>query len=251
MKESKRRGETLRHAWWMCRSMFCALPCPRQIWDEDARPLLPLFLPAVGLEMGGLWALLALILRALSCPAAPRAILLAACPFLLTGFLHLDGFMDVADAIGSWRPPERRREILKDPHTGSVAVAGCVLVALGQFAALLGADPSPWLLLLLPGVSRCCSALGVTLLPPMAGSQYEAHPPARQTAFTAGAALAVLIAAGFLLCGARGLCLPAGALCAALCQRGCVRALGGMNGDIAGFSLTLGELCALLVLALL
>ena len=24
------------HAFFMCQSMFCAIPCPCKIWDEDA-----------------------------------------------------------------------------------------------------------------------------------------------------------------------------------------------------------------------
>ena len=43
------------HAFGMCQSMFCAIPSPYQGWDEDARPLMLLFLPLVGLEMG--WVL--------------------------------------------------------------------------------------------------------------------------------------------------------------------------------------------------
>ncbi|MFC0471928.1 adenosylcobinamide-GDP ribazoletransferase [Halalkalibacter kiskunsagensis] len=37
----------------------------------------------------------------------------------LTGGLHLDGWMDVADAVGSNASLERKWEIMKDPHVGS------------------------------------------------------------------------------------------------------------------------------------
>ena len=47
------------HAFVMCQSMFCAIPCPIQIWDEDAKDKMLLFLPIVGLEIGAIWVLLA------------------------------------------------------------------------------------------------------------------------------------------------------------------------------------------------
>lgn len=37
----------------------------------------------------------------------------------ITGGLHLDGWMDVADAVGSNVPLEKKWEIMKDPHVGS------------------------------------------------------------------------------------------------------------------------------------
>ena len=46
------------HAFFMCQSMFCAIPCPCRVWDEEARPLMLPMLPLVGLEIGALWAFL-------------------------------------------------------------------------------------------------------------------------------------------------------------------------------------------------
>ncbi|WP_078433952.1 adenosylcobinamide-GDP ribazoletransferase [Metabacillus halosaccharovorans] len=37
----------------------------------------------------------------------------------ITGGLHLDGWMDVADAVGSNAPLEKKWVIMKDPHVGS------------------------------------------------------------------------------------------------------------------------------------
>ena len=40
--------KSLFHAFVMCQSMFCAIPCPVQIWDEQARDKLLWCLPLVG-----------------------------------------------------------------------------------------------------------------------------------------------------------------------------------------------------------
>lgn len=142
-------------AFAMCQSMFCAIPFPGRLWDEKARGKMLLFLPVVGLEIGLVWAALAWAVRFLKLPALVGGLALCACPFLLTGFIHLDGFMDVTDAVKSWRDLEKRRAILKDSHVGSFAVIGLCLLMLSQFAffsaASEGADFR--ILLFIPAVS--------------------------------------------------------------------------------------------------
>ena len=154
----------------MCQSMFCAIPFPGNLWDEKARGQMLLFLPVVGLEIGGIWAVLAWLVRLLRLPSLVSGLILCACPFVLTGFLHLDGFMDVTDAVKSCRDLEKRRAILKDSHVGSFAVIGLCLLMLTQFALLASVpETADWrILILIPAVSRCCSALAVKGLPPMA-----------------------------------------------------------------------------------
>ena len=123
-----------------------------------------LFLPIVGLEIGIIWAGLAWLCRWLAVPKLMSALVLSAWPWIGTGFLHLDGYMDVTDAVKSYRSLERRREILKDSHVGSFAVIGIVLLILAQFAAFASVPEGCDLriLILVPAVSRCCSALAVT-----------------------------------------------------------------------------------------
>lgn len=245
--------KTLLHAFAMCQSMFCALPCPWKLWDEKARGKMLLFLPLVGLELGFLWAGLAWLCGKLCLPPLVRALLLSACPYAVTGFLHLDGFLDVTDAVKSCRDLPRRREILKDSHVGAFAVIGCVLLLLSQFVLFASAPDAAnfWILLFLPVVSRCCSALAVTALPPMSTSQYAALKKPLSHIWVFSLLLLAALAGSFLLCGKYGFasvgCLVGYGL--ALCRG--YRSLGGMNGDISGYALTVGELCAVAVYALL
>ena len=63
--------------------------------------------------------------------------------------------------------------------------------------------------------------------------------------------LAVFLAAGFLLYGKYGFA-PVGCVAGyALALRRGYKSLDGINGDIAGYALTIGELCAVAVYALL
>ena len=244
--------KTYLHAFAMCQSMFCSIPAP-QVWDEKAKDKMLLFLPLVGLEIGLLWAALAWICQVLNVPPMASALVLGAYPYIVTGFLHLDGFMDVTDAVKSWRDLARRREILKDSHVGSFAVIGIVLLVVAQFAlfATVPADADFLILLFIPAVSRCGSALAVTGLKPMSTSQYADQKKPKSHIVVLSVMLGVFLAAGFLLCGKYGFVLVGGLAGYGLALRRGYKSLDGMNGDIAGYALTISELCAVAVYALL
>lgn len=242
-------------AFFMAWGMFLSIPCPCKIWDEKARPWQLVYLPVAGLLVGALWALAAYALGSFDRLPALRAAVLAALPFLLTGFLHLDGFMDCCDAILSRRDLPTRQKILKDSHVGSFAVVCTIFLMLAAFAAFWDFDAKEgWQgLLLLPVFSRFASSFCVFACCPMQTSQYasgfEAAQHKRQ--LTALAVLNVLAAAAglLLLKSAWFTVLAIGAeLFALLVCRAARKNLGGMSGDISGFSMTLGELAGLLLL---
>lgn len=241
------------HAFFMCQSMFCAIPCPCRVWDEEARPLMLPMLPLVGLEIGALWALFGWLTQLLGLPVLIRGLVLALWPYLATGFLHLDGFMDVTDAVKSCRDLARRREILKDSHVGSFAVIGLCMLMLSQFAvfASISNDKNCLILLFLPAVSRCGSALAVTALPSMSTSQYAAQKKPTSHLVVLTGMLCLFVALGFVLCGLSGLALIGCMAGYGLALRRGYRSLAGMNGDIAGYALTISELCGAAVFALL
>ena len=55
---------------------------------------------------------------------------------LLTGGLHLDELADCFDGMFHASNPERRLQIMKDPHMGAFGVIGLILVLLIKFSAL-------------------------------------------------------------------------------------------------------------------
>ena len=244
--------KTYLHAFAMCQSMFCSIPVP-QVWDEKAKDKMLLFLPIVGLEIGAIWAGIAWLCRLLNLPTMITALVLSAYPYIVTGFLHLDGYMDVTDAVKSWRDLEKRREILKDSHVGSFAVIGIVLLMIAQFAlfASTPADANYLILIFIPAVSRCCSSLAVTGLKSMSTSQYADQKKPRSHMVALIIILCVFLAAGFLLCGKYGFVLAGCLVGYGLALLRAYRSLDGMNGDISGYCLTIGELCAVAVFALL
>lgn len=238
-------------AFSMCQTMFCHIPFPLKKWEESARPYLLLFLPLVGLEIGALWFLVHLLLQWVSVPAPVYGFIMTAIPVLLTGGIHLDGFMDVADAIGSWRDLEKRRAILKDSHVGAVAVIWVAFLILGYFAVFSSMPTGKQLgsLFLIPVVSRCGSSLSVWNLKSMSTSQYAGSTTPGWCKGIVWCLLIGCIAAGFLVFETAA---PAiGAIGYALSLRKSYRLLDGMNGDISGFCICISELCATAALLLL
>ena len=245
--------KTYFHAFAMCQSMFCAIPFPGNIWNEQARDKMLLFLPIVGLEIGGIWALLAWLSNVLNLPVLVKGLLLSVYPYLVTGFIHLDGYMDVTDAVKSYRSLERRREILKDSHVGAFAVIGIVLLLLAQFAFMASAkeNADSRILVFVPAVSRCCSALAVTILKPMNTSQYADQKKPKAHIVALVAMTAIFVTAGFLMCGGYGFVLVGCLVGYGVAVRKAYKSLEGMNGDISGYALSIAELCAIAVYALL
>ena len=238
-------------AFAMTQSMFCAVPLPVQKWEESARSHMMVWLPVIGLEIGLIWFGIFHLLEFLAVPGLIGAAILSVIPFLLTGKIHLDGYLDVVDAVCSWRDAEKRREILKDPHVGSFAVVWCGILMLLQFAAFASMHaPSP-VLVLIPVVSRSLAALAVIRLPPMQTSQYSGgiEYPKRHRAVL-WIVVILSTAAAIALWKTAGIAIPAviAGHCWAL-QRA-YRSLEGMNGDIAGFCITVSELCGAVALSI-
>lgn len=238
---------------------FITLPCPYKRWDSSLKNMMLAFLPSVGIVIGVLWMAL---FRALSeCGISPQLIsfVMIFYIFAVCGFMHLDGFMDCNDAILSRRPLQERQRILKDSTVGAFAVVTLAFLLLGWFAAMSAAIDSIDYedLLILPVASRAVAGLGVLLYKPIGHSQYaeDYKVPGRwkyrlavllQTAAVFG--IAVILGGDWLqllaMTAVIGLC----GFLACLYAR---KQLGGMSGDIAGYTICISELAGIFALAVL
>ena len=233
----------------MAASMFTMLPLPRARWEERLRPLATALLPLIGLGIGLAWWGLAALGRML--PVYLGGALAASAPWLLTGFIHLDGFLDASDALLSWRPQEERRRILKDVHVGAFAVVSLALLALFQFAAAMELK-NMGALVLLPVLSRCGSARCALKMSPLGHSEYVGMDGAERLVRIPDIMAALSMLVLVLLYGWAGFAVGLAALmgyAAAILIS--VRTLGGFSGDLAGYALAVSELCGLLALAIL
>ena len=244
-------------AFFIAAAMYSRLPVPNVRWDEESKEAVLFLFPLLGVIEAGLIYLLAGLLLRVSAGAP-----LSAAPLLFTGGIHFDGFLDTADALGSWKGKEEKLAILKDVHAGSAAVLQGGLMLLAGFAAWLSLLESGNMPERLPQLlpiflmSRALSALSIYLLPNARGAgtvyDFTAARARRKGRLISGFyllfAAAALFGAGTLFTGA---CILAAVLLAAL-YSGARAALsfGGMTGDLAGFLLTNCETAGLIAAAL-
>lgn len=240
-------------AFFMCLGMFSAIPLPWRPWDEELRPHMTACLPGAGLVIGGIWLLAAWAMRALCLPAALAAAFVVIVPWALTGAIHVDGFMDTADAVLSWRPRDERLRIIKDPHTGSFAVIAFGCMCMTAYAAawfIMDAGKGLIPLVLIPAASRACSAFCVCRLKPLSHSEYAAR---RESAgAVSGIIFAALSLAAAAVAGVSALVSVAAVIAGyALTMAYIYRIMDGFSGDLAGCALVVGECCGLIAMAIM
>ena len=234
--------------------MFTRLPVPYHPLLEDSLSLL-LCYPLVGAVAGGLWYGLWLLCFRLGLSILIGGALLCLFPLLITGFMHMDGFMDVMDALLSGRSREKRLVILKDPNTGafSVCAFGCLLLL--QFVACADLYGRGWYgpgLICLPIFSRSVSALCLTCPPMLEGSTLgRAFGSRAGTGAKAWFALWALLSAAGLVWTTGIIWVPITAGAASLLGLlWAMQGLGGSSGDVAGFCLVLAEVAGLIAMSL-
>lgn len=112
------------------------LPIPIQCpWDPKTMKWALRCYPLVGLLIGGVLGALILWLHAYL-PLWFLSLLLLSIWVWFTGGLHLDGWMDVADAVGSNAPLDKKWQIMKDPHVGSFGIIALLFLFLWKIALI-------------------------------------------------------------------------------------------------------------------
>lgn len=244
---------------------FCAIPCPCKLWDEKARKLMLAMFPVIGMVIGLLWYGLYLALSFLSLPLPLFAAIMTAYPFIVSGCIHLDGFMDCNDAILSRRPLEERQRILKDSHVGAFAVIAVILLFMVFFASMWSMGEkenagSFWYLIFVPILARAASAGAVLTKKPLSTSQYQPSFDKKENQGYKWSLIFIwLLAAALMAAGEYRLFGQVYVAVAAVVQlvvslgSGAYarKQLGGMSGDIAGFMLVSSELAAVIWLAVI
>ena len=236
---------------------FSFIPMPQIEWRKEYMRTLLCSLPLVGAVFGACGCLYFWLASQLQLPPTLSAVVLTLLPIALSGGIHMDGFADTTDALSSYAPPEKKRAILKDPHTGAFAVIGVACYLLFYFG-LCAALPLQWKQILLLGLThvlaRTVGALAGVVLP---GSSQEGMLHMFRDALARFSFVilllwaAVTLAAMALLSPLAAILSAAGASCVFFYLRHMsMKQFGGMSGDLAGYCITLTSIFLLLGLVL-
>lgn len=209
------------------------------------------FFPLVGLLLGLVLAGLDAIFTQIW-PAAVSSALLITSLLIITGAMHMEGFLDTCDGLLGGASRERRLEIMRDEHVGAFAMAGGICLVLLKWAALSSLPMSARFpsLVLFPALSRWAMVLAVRAFPyaraeglGMAFHQESTWPKVL---------IAAVIALGssFILAGVGGtMFFVAATLLAWLLGKWMAHLLGGLTGDTYGALNEVTEVIVLIAVA--
>ena len=120
-------------------SMYSRLPVPYGNWDKKEMKYSIGLFPVVGAVIGvmtwlWLWGMRRIVTEGMT--GLPEGVILAVSiliaavlPVLVTGGIHVDGFMDTSDAFHSWADRDKKLQILSDPHIGAFSVISLLILA--------------------------------------------------------------------------------------------------------------------------
>jgi len=241
----------------MSLGMFSIIPVPKDSWDESYMPIILPALPLVGALIGFSWYGLAYALALSPVPVMLQSAIILFIPFFLSGFIHIDGYMDTADAVFSRRNLDEKKIILKDPHTGAFAVVAAATLFITQFSAVYSVMETQKNLLILafiPVISRCCAAGAILNLKPVFdagyGASFKSGTKPRHSLFICILAAIYITAAWFKL-GIAALPLIVAAFTGVIASAFLYKQFHGISGDLSGCVISVSECAALLCMAIL
>ena len=147
-------------------SMYSKIPMPKTDWTKENMKYVMCFFPLIGVAIGGLIWLWSIISHKLQLGNTLNTAIIIMIPVMITGGIHLDGFIDTMDAINSYQPIERKLEILKDPHIGAFALISCVTYFIIDFGIWSEISEKAIILLWISFVlSRALSGFAIVTFP--------------------------------------------------------------------------------------
>ncbi len=212
------------------------------------------FFPLVGLVIGLILSLGNYLFSLLFLQTLALWLTIGLLVFLTRG-LHVDGFADTLDGLGSGGTKERMLEVMKDSRIGAFGVVGLILLIGGKYLALnqISGFPIYYFLILMTVMGRNSMVL-VCYRSPYARPEGGLAKPFSENLklHEMIISLASTCAIAFILQGWEGLLLVV-AIC--LFSLGCrfffIKKLGGITGDVLGAVNELSELLCLLLLIIL
>lgn len=235
-------------------SMYSKLPTPYVEWDKEAMQYSFCFFPVVGVIIAALQIGWWYAANWLGIGTFFYAAVFSVLPLLITGGIHMDGYMDTMDAKHSYQPKERRLEILKDPHLGAFAVITVLVYMVLYVGAATEIRSLKECILIAVGfvISRAYSSMAFVWFEPAKkeGTFYQFAISANKKAILITQSVVLLLCAALVIWmhPVLGVLITLSGLLTFFYYRQMSRnCFGGVTGDLAGYFLQICELIILLL----
>lgn len=236
-----------------CFSTYSKIPMPYvQLGERDSSFALAFF-PLVGAIIGIAEYIWGYAYSCLPISNIVYALIAAVIPIIITGGIHLDGYMDTCDAFNSYADRDKKLEIMKDPRTGAFAVIHLAAFGLIYIALLYMLSEKGILFYCFSFVfSRIFSGISVCTInrAKRDGMVYSIQKYSdNKTVFYCLLVLFALVSiiTSFISPIATGITVVMLLLMYFIYREKCERVLGGITGDTSGAYLCMIELVLLLV----
>ena len=238
-------------------AMYSKLPVRSFNWEKENMKYCLLFLPMVGLVEGIFLIIFSIFFYKLKVNHILVAAFLTVLPILYTGGIHMDGFLDTMDALGSNQDKQKKLAILKDSNSGAFAISGGLVYILLYFAAMLSLNniTKIYILAISYILIRAYSALSLIVFKNARGSGLAFAFSDNSLIYTNRVVLLIFIvisSVAMIIVNVNYglLCVIATYLVFLYYRVKSFEEFGGITGDLAGYFLQLAELVVVLVLAL-
>lgn len=239
----------------ICLSMYTTIPVPQVTWEEKNMKYIFYCLPLVGVILGLVEYLLYLLSLYLGFSSILYAALSVAVIILLTGGIHLDGYADTIDAVFCHGDIEKRRQVLSDAHTGAFAVIYTVLyfiVIFASFENMYGTNIPLFIFILVFSISRIFSLFLIAVVPSSVNRGllyiFSSKENKKSLLIYAFSLLLLFIFFTYILIGYKFIIilLLILVIISIILIKYFKKVFGGISGDLAGFSICIYEISALL-----
>ncbi|TYS70468.1 adenosylcobinamide-GDP ribazoletransferase [Sutcliffiella horikoshii] len=227
------------------------IPLPVQCpWNKETSKWALRCYPLTGMVLGGILVIIVSFLHGVL-PTWMLALLILTIWIWLTGGLHLDGWMDVADAVGSNTTLEKKWEIMKDPRVGSFGILSLLFLLVWKavfiYLLLNESYQSTMCFLVILACSRGIAVYLMYLFPTAQQQGLAFEWKKNLTGWDLVLAI-IPIAVLFLFLPQYLVLFPAYALFTWLYGKWMMKQFKGSNGDLMGTAIEGGELCGLIVM---
>lgn len=244
---------------------FTVIPlrCELPMDDQHLKRAVQAF-PLLGLFQGALYSsFLYMLLYHSPFSHLAAAFLLWLAIILLTGGIHLDGWMDASDAYFSYRDRKKRLEIMKDPRVGAFGVLSILIFLSSRFFFIdeLTVHPPLGLYVLIAAIPFLSKSVMGALLVTVNPAKEEGLGYLFQKATTPNSLwmyplywiifLILVCYVHMISIFSLGILFIAAIVCFIFCRYKAVEWFGGITGDVLGASVEETELCLWMTLWLL
>jgi len=239
---------------WIAWQFLTIIPSPRrqEYRSEDLGKSISFF-PVVGLFLGlvlfGLDYLLGLFL-----PSILINVLLVIALVILTGALHLDGFIDTCDGLSVKSSISDKLKVISDSRVGGFGVVGGCCLILAKFASLVALPQQlrASALILMPILSRWGMVYAISIFPlaKKEGMGWAVKQRANWKGMAVATVFSLVIALVLLKWWGAGLLAALGLILLVVSKYLCSR-FGGLTGDTYGAINEFAEVVVLILMLLI